>query len=194
MRDLPDENTQENAQIIIDETRRLTDLVNDMLDISKLQAGVQMLNLSEFNLTRMIQKMVERIRELVKKHGYSIKFIYDAEVHVTADETRISQAFYNLLTNAINYTGEDKTVVVKQKVYKNNVRIEVIDTGEGIAPEDLPYIWDRYFKVDKSHKRSVMGTGLGLSIVKSIIEMHEGKYGVSSKPNNGSIFWFSLKR
>ena len=67
------------------------------------------------------------------------------------------------------------------------------DSGEGIAEEDLPYIWDRYYKVEKTHKRAVTGTGLGLSIVKSILDMHHGDYGVTSKINEGSVFWFSLK-
>lgn len=194
MRDLPDENNAENAQIIIDEAKRLTTLVNDVLDISKFQSGTQELKLSTFNLTLMIESVIMRINEMVKKDGYIIRFIYDEDVEVTADEIRISQAFYNLLTNAINYTGEDKMVMVKQHRSVDSVRIEVIDSGAGIPNESLPYIWERYYKVDKKHKRAVTGTGLGLSIVKSIIELHEGEYGVSSKVNEGSVFWFSLKR
>ncbi|MFO7154842.1 MAG: ATP-binding protein, partial [Caldicoprobacter oshimai] len=96
--------------------------------------------------------------------------------------------------NAINYTGEDKKVVVKQTISRDEVKVEVTDTGEGIAPEDLPYVWDRYYKVDKNHKRAVTGTGIGLSIVKSIMEMHGTKYGVVSEVDEGSTFWFSLKR
>ncbi|MDN5276144.1 MAG: hypothetical protein PWR01_109 [Clostridiales bacterium] len=194
MRDLPNENTPENAQIIIDEAMRLTTLVNDLLNLSKIQSGAQTLNISEFNLTQLLRQMINRTSELVKKEGYVIQFIYDDEVYVMADETLISQAFYNLLINAINYTGEDKKVVVKQTINRDEVKVEVTDTGEGIAPEDLPYVWDRYYKVDKNHKRAVTGTGIGLSIVKSIMEMHGTKYGVVSKVNEGSTFWFSLKR
>jgi len=72
------------------------------------------------------------------------------------------------------------------------VRIEVIDHGEGISPSDLPYIWERYYKVDKKHIRPIMGTGLGLSIVKKIVEMHDGKYGVKSEEGKGSTFWFEI--
>jgi signal transduction histidine kinase len=192
MRDLPDENSPENAQIIIDEAQRLSVLVNDVLDISKLQSGTQALTLEEANLTQLIRNVVDRMQELVKKDGYSIKFIYDTEATLLFDETRISQAFYNLLINAINYSGTGKVVVVKQSVSESDVKIEVIDTGRGIDPEDLPHIWDRYYKSDKTNKQTVPGTGLGLSIVKSIIEMHKGRYGVISKVNGGSIFWFSL--
>jgi signal transduction histidine kinase len=193
MRDLPDENSPENAQIIIDEAQRLSFLVNDVLDISKLQSGTQALTLEESNLTQLIGNAVDRMQELVKKDGYSIKFIYETEAILLFDETRISQAFYNLLINAINYSGTDKIVVVKQNITESEVKIEVIDTGKGIDPKDLPHIWDRYYKADKSNKQAVPGTGLGLSIVKSIIEMHKGKYGVMSKVDDGSIFWFSLK-
>lgn len=192
MRDLKDENNPENAQIIVDETKRLTTLVNDMLDISKLQTGMQRLHLSSYNLTSSIKNTIDRMNELVSKEGYTIKFVYDREIAITADENQISQAFYNLLINSINYTGSDKTVTVEQKAADGRVRIEVADSGLGIAEEDLPYIWDRYYKVDKTHRRAVTGTGLGLSIVKSIIGLHDGECGVSSSAK-GSVFWFSLK-
>ncbi len=192
MRDFPNENNAENAQIIVDETRRLTTLVNDVLDISKLQAGAQGLHLRDYNLTESIKATIKRMNGMLRKDGYVIEFLYDREIYITADETKISQAFYNLLINAINYTGKDKSVFVRQTADSGKVKIEVIDSGEGIAKEDLPYIWDRYYKLDKTHKRAVTGTGLGLSIVKSIIDLHEGEYGVSSEINQGSVFWFSL--
>ena len=110
-----------------------------------------------------------------------------------ADKVKITQAFYNLLINAINYTGKDKSIKVRQTISDGSVRIEVTDTGEGIPEENLPYIWDRYYKVDKTHKRAVTGTGLGLSIVKKVIELHGGEYGVQSQVGMGSTFWFSLK-
>lgn len=191
--DFPDEVTPEQTQIIMDETQRLKTLVNDVLDISKLESGTQELSLETYNLTSSAKATTERIAELVKKKGYSIKFISDEEVFIYADETRITQVLYNLLINAINYTGEDKTITVNQITTNENVRIEVIDTGDGIASENLPYIWDRYYKVDKRHKRAIMGTGLGLSIVKKVIDLHGGNYGVESQVGKGSTFWFQLK-
>ncbi|WP_414150601.1 sensor histidine kinase [Acetobacterium carbinolicum] len=200
MRDLPDENNSENAQIIVDETKRLTTLVNDVMDISKLQTGNINVHLQPYNVTVSLSNSINRMNKMMELDGYQIDFIADREVTLTADETRISQAFYNLLTNAINYTGDDKKITVTQTIFQNPaddltnwVKIEVADSGEGIAAEDLPYIWDRYYKVDKTHKRAVTGTGLGLSIVKSILDIHHGDYGVTSKLNEGSIFWFTLK-
>lgn len=192
MRDLPGENTPENVQVVIDEAARLTNLVNDMLDISKLQAGVMVKNAEVYNLTESIEAVLERYNKLKEQEGYVIEFDYDRKVYVDADEYKVFQVIYNLINNAINYTGTDKMVRVRQKVVEDRVRIEVEDSGEGIAKEDLPYVWDRYYKVDKTHKRSVMGTGLGLSIVKNILELHDAAYGVWSEEGKGSIFWFEL--
>lgn len=194
MRDLPGENTPENTQIIIDEAKRLSQLVNDMLDLSRLQSGTTKLTYTTFNLTESIRQMLKRYNALTEQGGYQIDFIYSEEVMILADELRISQVLYNLINNAINYTGEDKKVTVVQKVMQEYVRIEVIDTGEGIAKENIPYIWDRYYKVDKTHKRATIGTGLGLSIVRSILDNHEAHYGVESESGKGSIFWFEMPK
>lgn len=193
MRDLPGENTPENVQVVIDEAERLTNLVNDMLDISKLQAGVMVKNAEVYNLTESIQSVFARYNKLKEQDGYTIMFVYDRPVQVEADEYKIFQVLYNLINNAVTYTGKDKTVWVRQKVSGKKVRIEVTDSGEGIGKEALPYVWDRYYKVDKSHKRAVMGTGLGLSIVKNILELHGAAYGVESREGCGSTFWFELE-
>ncbi len=193
MRDIPGENTPENNQVIIDEARRLSLLVNDLLDISKLQAGVIEYDMKEYNLTESIQSAVERIQKLVENDGYKIEFKYNGDVFVKADEYKIYQVIYNLINNAINYAGDDKNITVQQICAGSVVRIEVIDKGKGIAKDELHNVWDRYYKVDKSHKRAVAGTGLGLSIVKNILSAHDAKYGVISKEEEGSTFWFELK-
>lgn len=193
MRDLPGENTSENVQVIIDEATRLTALVNDMLDLSKIQAGSDSLSIKEFNLTESINTILMRYAKLIENDGYHIDFDYEDDVFVEADEMKMSQVIYNLINNAINYTGADKRVIIRQTVKKGLVTISITDTGKGIAEEELPYIWDRYYKVDKSHKRSTVGTGLGLSIVKGILEMHHVEYGVTSKLGKGSTFYFIMQ-
>ncbi len=192
MRDLPGENTPENVQVIIDETERLTGLVNDMLDISKLKAGTIELKPSTYNFTESVRHVLERYNKLREAEGYTIDFIYNQEVMVYADEQKMYQVLYNLVNNAINYTGSDKSVTVIQTVEEDTLRIEVKDTGEGVSQEDIPYVWDRYYKDKKNHKRAVQGTGLGLSIVKNILELHGAKYGVKSIKNQGATFWFEL--
>lgn len=189
MRDLPGENTPENVQVIIDESNRLTGLVNDMLDLSKLQSGAQTVNAEHYSLTEEIRSVLSRYDKLA---DYTFRFWCDREVFVLADRLKISQVIYNLVNNAINYTGPEKIVYVRQIVEGGMVRVEVTDTGEGIPEDKLPYIWDRYYKVDKAHRRAQVGTGLGLSIVKKILEMHNGKYGVMSRVGEGSTFWFEL--
>lgn len=193
MRDLPGENTPENVQVIIDEANRLTNLVNDMLDLSKLQSGAIELEPEQFSLTEEINDIFRRYTKLREQEGYNISFKYDTNVYVNADRIKLGQVIYNFINNAINHSGEDKTVIVTQKVHDKRVRVEVEDHGEGIPEDKLEYIWDRYYKVDKEHKRGVIGTGLGLSIVKNILDLHGARYGVKSKLNQGSTFWFELE-
>lgn len=193
MRDIPEENTSENLQVIIDETSRLTELVNDMLDISKIRAGAREMKSEVFSVTETVRDTLLRYEKLVSKDNYRIEFSADGDVKVCADRSMILQVIYNLINNAVNYTGEDRYVVVAQRSLGNKVRISVSDTGDGIAPEELPYIWDRYYKVDKIHRRAAVGTGLGLSIVKGVLELHGATYGVESKQGQGSTFWFELE-
>lgn len=192
MRDIPGENTPENFQVIIDETTRLAELVNGMLDLSRIQSGARVPEKKIFCLTEVIRATLTRYEKLVLEDGYKIEFECSDEAVVFADQTMILQVVYNFINNAINYTGEDKYIKVTQEILENKVRISVIDTGEGILKEDIPYIWDRYYKVDKVHRRATVGTGLGLSIAKDVLEIHNATYGVESKLKEGSTFWFEL--
>ncbi len=192
MRDIPGENTPENVQVIIDETERLTELVNDVLNLSKFSTGAVKPEREVFDLTETVRTVLLRYEKLTEKDNYTITFRAEENASVNADRTMILQVVYNLVNNSINYTGEDKQVAITQTVESGRVRISITDTGEGIAEADLPYIWDRYYKVDKVHKRARVGTGLGLSIVKGILESHGAAYGVESQVGVGSTFWFEL--
>ena len=194
MHDFPEDFTREQAGVIMEETRRLTGLVNDVLDISKLEANMERLFTTRFNLTRSLGETINRMRELLKNNDYTINFTHDGDVYVEADETMINRAFYNLLINAVTYAGDDRMVSVAQTISGSLVKISVTDNGDGITEEDLPFIWDRYYKSLKTHKRAVTGTGLGLSIVKKIIESHKGTYGVTSETGKGSTFWVALRK
>ncbi len=192
MRDLPDENTPENMQVIIDETTRLSELVNDLLDLSRLQAGALQPKPTVFDLSGAVREVMHRYDTLIKHKGFRVSFEAESEAWVNADRGMLLQAIYNLINNAINYTGEDKRVWVTQTIVEGGVRISISNTGRGIAPEEMPLIWDRYYKVDKVHRMAMIGTGLGLSIVKSILETHGAAYGVNSKLGDGATFWFEL--
>ena len=123
--------------------------------------------------------------------GYSIHFTSDGEKMVYCDIVKIEQVIYNLINNAINYTGKDKQIFVRQINLDDGVLIEVEDTGDGIEEEKIKLIFDKYYR-SENHKREVVGTGLGLSIVKAVLKMHNYDYGVRSTIGKGSVFWFKI--
>jgi signal transduction histidine kinase len=195
IRDLSGDNPQkrnEHLEIIIDETDRLAQLVNDILDLSKLEDGNQELNYSEFSINCLLKDIIERYEGISKKSDYNIHFEPDKDVTVKCDIIKIQQVIYNLINNAVNYTGKDKQVFVRQKNKNNCVRVEVSDTGEGISQDKIKLIFDKYYR-SENHKREVVGTGLGLSIVKAILKKHEYNFGVYSVIGQGSTFWFEIK-
>ena len=192
IRDLPGEDTPENIQVIIDEAARLNQLVTDLLDLSKLQAQSQPLDIQVFCLTDSVREALARLDKLASAAGYQVIFRQDREVYVRADELRLSQVIYNLVGNAIAHTGEDRRVVVDQLTRPGFVRIQVTDSGPGVPPEERQLIWERYYKKSKNNRRPDMGSGLGLAIAKAALIQHGALYGVESGPNHGSIFWFEL--
>ena len=193
MRDIPGESSPENLQIIIDESDRLKNLVNQLLFLSKLKSGSNKLEKSEFNVTDVTRSIVARINKMVEQDGFEVVFANIENVNVYADKDRIEQVIYNLIANAIAYTGDDMKVLVRQTVLSDSVKIEVIDSGKGIEPDMIPYVWKRYYK-NPYAKSAYKGVGVGLSIVKGILDLHEADYGIQSKVGEGSNFWFKIKR
>ena len=185
---------EENLNVIINESDRLNILVNDILELSKLQANANEITKEEFDLVKELKEVLSRYEILKEKEGYEIILKTPKKVLINADQKRLSQVLYNLINNAINYTGDDKKVYVSIIDNKKYYRVEIKDTGKGIEKEDLKHIWDKYYKKDKNHKRNVVGTGLGLSIVKNVLINHNYKYGVESKKNEGSTFFFDIPK
>lgn len=197
IRDLSGDNPEKrekHLKVIIDETDRLSSLVNDILDLSKLQAGVSEINKEPFDLSARLSGVISRFDIMKEKDGIIIELQQEDNIIINADIPKLEQVVYNLINNAVTYTGDDNTVIVRLfRKEAGKVRFEVTDHGEGIAPEYLPYIWDRYYKVserNKTHKRAKMGSGIGLSIVKSVLEQHGFAYGADSEVGKGSTFWF----
>lgn len=185
MKDFPEENTKENLELIVEECNRLNLLVNDLSELSKLQSKTTIFNDTLFNLTKLIKDIVERQKLLSE---FEIEFNYEMECFIYADEKRISQVIYNFITNAINYSKDIKKIIIEQQYIDNKVSISVKDFGIGIKEEDLSLIWNRYYRVDKTHKRDIKGTGLGLSIVKEILDHYGYEYYVVSDEGKGSTF------
>lgn len=188
------EKTKENLNVIIDETDRLNILVNDILELSKLQNNQDNLNIEKFDIVELINDILKRYQIIKETENYKLILESPDSIMVKADKKRISQVIYNLINNAINYTGDDLTVTIKITENTKECKIEIIDTGKGIDEKDLPNIWNRYYKKEKNHKRNVVGTGLGLSIVKNILEQHHFKYGVNSVKDKGTTFYFQVKK
>ena len=193
IRDLPDENTPENMQIIIDETCRLTSLVTGLLDLSQLETGTVQMNMQEFNITHEVKSVIGRFAEFCRQQGFVISFEAAGQIIVRADLQRIMQVVYNYITNAINHSGNEKRITVRQYIGEVMVTITVTDTGSGIDWNRQELIWDRYYKISDNYKRDDTASGLGLSIVKNILLRHPGAdFGVHPGEKNGSTFWFSL--
>lgn len=183
-----------HLNVIIEEADRLNVLVNDILNLSKLQSNIEELNMEEFDLTECINTILKRYDILREKEGYQFIFKQTKPLMIQADRAKMEQVIYNLINNAINYTGKDNKVTIKVKESKDSIRVQIIDTGKGIKEEDLDVIWDRYYKSSKKHKRNAFGTGLGLSIVKNVLEHHHFNYGVTSKINKGTTFFFDVPK
>ena len=192
MRDIEGENTPENIQVIIDEATRLSSLVNDLLEISRIQGGVAERKDECFDLALLAEETVERYRRLKENSGFTFTFEKSGDCRVRADREKILQVLCNLLNNAINYSEDDRRVRVSLGARESGVRLEVIDHGTGIAPENLDNVWQRYYRNESNHRRSIAGSGLGLSIVREILELHGARYGVKSTLGEGSVFWFEL--
>lgn len=188
------EKTIKNLDVIIEETERLNILVNDILELSKLQNNQDNLDIEEFDIVSLIKDILRRYEIIKETENYNLILESPESIIVKADKKRISQVIYNLINNAVNYTGDDLKVIVRLTEESKDCLVEIIDTGKGIDEEDFQNIWNRYYKQEKNHKRNIVGTGLGLSIVKNILEQHHFDYGVKSIKNHGTTFYFKIKK
>ena len=186
---------EESLNIIIEEVDRLNLLVGDILELSSMQSNMTKLNKENFDLIELINTILNRYKIYTVTEDYIFKFNCNKDkIIINADKKKMEQVIYNLINNAINYTGSDNTVTIKVTESWKNIKVEIIDTGKGIKKEDINHIWDKYYKSEKKHKRNMIGTGIGLSIVKNIFVLHNYEYGVISKKDKGSTFYFYIKK
>lgn len=183
------EKRQMHTKVIIDEADRLTTLVNDILNLSKIQAGMDTLQLSVFNFSEFIYSIIQKFEYLQETQNYIFETDIESDLYIEADRGKIGQVVYNLIGNAVTYTGEDKKIFVSLKREKQLLHFRVRDTGKGIPENEIAAIWDRYYRSSEAHKRPIQGTGLGLSIVKTICEKHKLHFGVDSEVGKGSTFY-----
>lgn len=185
---------EEHLDTIINQADLLTKLTEDMMDLSRLETNTYTLNISEFNILDSITTVVDGLKYL-NEYKYVVNVEKNSkDIMVKADEVKIKQVIYNLVSNAINYVGKDKTVYINVLDKDSAVRVEVKDNGKGIKTEEIPHIFDRYYKSNDKQRKSGFGTGLGLSIVKNILEMHNFTYGIESKEGKGTTVYFDIKK
>lgn len=184
----------ENLSVIIQESDRLNVLVNDILNLSKLENNKDELTMEDYDIVDEIKSILNRYQIIKETENYKLILNAPEIAVVHADKNKINQVLYNLINNAINYTGEDLTVKINITENRNNYLVEVIDSGKGIDRKDIKQIWTKYYKDEKNHKRNVVGTGLGLSIVQNILVKHNFKYGVESTKNKGTKFCFYISK
>lgn len=179
----------------ISQTYRLKDLVDDLISISKLEAGMKM-SKRYFRVNDMIKRTIDDLQGIAKKKNVTIEFNPGSSngVNVFGDEERLKQVMINLIDNAVKYTNSEGKIKVSTELKQKEVTISVEDNGIGIPKVDLPRVFERFYRVDKTRSRDVGGSGLGLSIVKHILESHKSSIKVESEENKGTRFEFNLMR
>ena len=188
------EDRNNDLNVIISETERLNNLVNDILDLSKIENSKDTLNIEEYDLVENINSILKRYDIYVKDDKFNIVVDLPKKAMVKADKPKIEQVIYNLINNAIEHTGEDKYVGISVTKKKDEYLISITNTGHGIEENEKSLVWTRYYKKEKNHKRNIVGSGLGLSIVKEILDKHNCEYGIDSVIDDHTTFYFKLKK
>lgn len=172
---------------------RLSNLVSDLLDISRIEAGEYQLNIETTSLTKSIHNAVGTVNAMLRNKQISIEVEVDGPLEAPSDERALEHILLNYLDNAIKYTPEQGKIVVRgYRTDNNTIRVEIQDNGPGIKAKHRPRIFERFYRVDKGRSRHMGGTGLGLAIVRHLTESMDGSVGLDPAEPNGSIFWFSL--
>jgi len=191
---IPDDKQESYLAIALDETRRMQHLVNDLLDLAKMQAGEVTLNMTDFDINELIRRCVISLQQIFIEKKLEITADFETErMFVHADSEAIQRVIINLLHNAVKFTPENGKIRVKTYTEKGKVYVSVEDNGKGIPKEELPYIFERFYKADKSRSEDRSGVGLGLAIVRNIIVAHNENIKVESDEGHGSVFTFSLR-
>ena len=198
VRDLTGDNPEKRIaqlDVIVDETDRLSGLVNSVMELSKMSSGTDKPEKVRFDLSQLCEEVAQRYEAVCAQNGYTLKLELpdpEPDCTISADPAMMERVLHNLLGNAMHHIGPDNIFILRVNApEKGTVRVEVADHGAGIAKEDLPYIFDRYYR-SRSDAGKV-GTGLGLSITKAILQSHGFRFGVNSTLGEGSCFWFEAK-
>ena len=194
IRDFPEENNAENINVIINEAKRLSTLVDDLLDLSKVESGKIEFHNKDIKISDLLESVYDQFEPYCKANNIELVLnVEDSDVVVSVDENRLKQVLHNFMSNALNYNdAKDTKIIIGEEKVDGAYRIYVYDNGSGVKEEDKDKIWNRYYKVDKEHKRSHIGSGIGLSLCKDILDKMGYKYGVDSVYKEYSKFYFDI--
>jgi signal transduction histidine kinase len=184
---------RESLEIIEEESDRLAQLIDNLLDASRLQAGQLKLDRSDVNLAEMAARVVREFRTQSNRHTFEVDFASEYPI-VQGDAERLRQVITNLISNAIKYSPDSGKIIVSGRYDDSQVYVAVSDQGIGIPAGERERIFDRFYRVDSALSRRTQGAGLGLYLAKSVVEAHGGRIWVSSTPGQGSTFVFTLPR
>lgn len=187
-----DEERYEMVQIIHEESKRMGRLVTDLLDLARMESGHMTLYKEDVELTLFLERIVNKFMQVARDANVALVYEYTEEVILTIDEDRVEQVFTNLIDNAIRHTPDGGSVTLKIAKYHGMCELTVTDTGYGIPEEDLPFIFERFYKADKARTRGKGGTGLGLAIAKNIIDSHGGLITATRGEQKGTIMTVTL--
>ncbi|OQY34219.1 MAG: hypothetical protein B6243_05715 [Anaerolineaceae bacterium 4572_5.2] len=189
------EATPEQIESMLDETRLLSRLVDDLQTISLAEAGQLHLNLEQVNIAELLADVQTSFSGQAEEAGVNLVVdVEDADLTVNADAGRLDQVLGNLVANALRYTRAEACIRLQAESSPMGVRLRIRDEGRGIPPEDIPFIFDRFYKSDKSRTREEGGSGLGLAIARQLIQLHQGKISVESELGQGTTFTIDLPR
>ena len=194
IRDLPEENNEENINVIIDEAKRLSVLVDDLVDISKMEDSAVELNREDVSLNELLESVYHQYEKYCEGKNIDLQLKTEEDITVNVDAKRIRQVLYNFLNNSLNYNSKDsQKIIIGTEKNGDFHRVYVYDNGDGIRKEDLQNVWDRYYKVDKEHRRHQIGSGIGLSLSRELLKAHGLNYGVESEEGEYSKFYFDVE-
>ena len=193
IRDIKEENNEENINVIIDEAKRLSTLVDDLIDISMMEEGNVEIHKAKTSINAMLESVYHQYEKYCEAQNVDFKLSLADDLQVEIDSHRIMQVLYNFINNSLYHNDSQKQIIILgSEIINGTHRIYVYDNGKGIDPENIDKVWDRYYKLNEEHKRQHIGSGIGLSLSKQILIAHNIKYGVESKLGEYCKFYFDI--
>ena len=176
------------CDVIMDEANKMNQMVRNLLTLNQLEFGNEEVTFERFDIVQLVKGVLQSCDILIQQKDVKVNCVMDESVHVWADEFKTEQVIRNYISNALNHVSGENIIEIRVEEKEQTVRVSVFNTGNPIPEEDVPHIWEKFYKVDKAHTREYGGNGIGLSIVKAIMESFHQEYGVKNYDNGVEFF------